>query len=505
MSATSTAAPPRTPIGGRIRDALGSRWTLWGTVALAFVSAMAIALSADYFLLYDEFYHVGIIRLMAEQGTPFLTDTDAVRGLGDVERYGSYLYHFVMSWPYAVASSLGWSEYATILLLRVLTVLMAVGSIPVFAAALRRIGVGPATANTAMLAFSSLPVLSFIAATVNYDAMLLLASATFSLLIARAATERPLRLTTVVLLIAVGGLGSLTKYTFLPVFVSGIAGLVILLLIRGRAAGWSSVIERPRSDLLRSAGFWAALAVAVVAVGLFIERYVGNLLAFGNPSPDCATVHDAEYCEDYGPWRRNEELDANHPDSPIRPGSMWVFFARSWANIIFSTLDVVGGETSQGIRTAGDLSTYGWFALVGTVIALFLIVLLLPRILRNGAAVILAATATTYLFALFWLNYGDFRSFGIPIGIQSRYVLQFVPLLLAAAGVGLSRTLSALQRHPLPWKIGSVVVIILAGLQGGWALSYLVSYQPTWFHPESPIGAILPALQRVAGLVVLTG
>lgn len=504
MTATSLARPRAIDRSARtILAALGSGWFLGAVVAVALLSSLIVALSADYFLLYDEFYHFGIIRLMAERGTPFLTGTESVTGLGDVERYGSYFYHALMGAPYSLATALGWGEYGHVLLLRVLTVVMAIGSLPVFAKALRTVGVGSATSNVAILVFSSVPVLSFVSATINYDGLVLLFSAVFALLIARAATEQPMRAITVLLAIAVGSLGSITKYTFLPVFAAGMIGLVVLVIVRSRSTG-SAAFRMPRGAELRSARFWASAALALVAVGLFCERYLVNLLMFGTPSPDCAVVHNADYCATWGPWGRNEELDAAYPDHPFGLGPLFTYLARMWSGGVIGTIDVIGGETSSGIVTASGVSTYTWLAAIGTTIAIFIVVLVLPRVFRNGAATVLLSAAVVYTAALFWTNYSDLRTMGVPIGIQSRYLLPIAPLLLGAAGLGLSRILTAIEGRPLVWKCAAVVVLLFAALQGGWALSYLISSDPEWFHPDNPISGLLPALQRLAQFVVLT-
>src|SRR5580692_8418743 len=84
---------------------IGSRRFFWGIVALLVLQAVWIACSGRYPMAFDEDFHLGIIRLYAHHLSPFWNGQPAgADAFGAVSRDPSYLYHYLMSFPYRLTS-----------------------------------------------------------------------------------------------------------------------------------------------------------------------------------------------------------------------------------------------------------------------------------------------------------------------------------------------------------------------------------------------------------------
>ena len=313
--------PPRLPPASARRSTVVGRIVahdafFWATVVVFTASGWWIALSIERDLLFDEGYHMGIIRVFSEQWSPFVDQTPAQAWLGDLTRFGSYLYHYLMSLPLRVLQWGGASVDTQFFVLRALTVLLVSASLWWFRRTLRLCGLGRGASNLSVFLFAALPLTSFVAATINYDNLLLLLAAMFFAATARILTADRVTALPLVGLVALGCLASLAKFTFLPVFLVCLVGVCVVTLNRRRrsVALGPPPIATGRGDRPSRALAIAVIAVAVVAVVLFAERYLVSLIAYNSPQPDCDAVHSEAFCRNYAPWVRNEQLDDAFPD-----------------------------------------------------------------------------------------------------------------------------------------------------------------------------------------------
>ena len=86
---------------GHISRILASRGLFLFTLCYFVIQSVWIALSAVYPQAFDEEFHFGIIKVYSHHWSPFLTK-QPVGGnpYGALARDPSYLYHYLMSFPY---------------------------------------------------------------------------------------------------------------------------------------------------------------------------------------------------------------------------------------------------------------------------------------------------------------------------------------------------------------------------------------------------------------------
>ncbi len=484
-----------------VRDRCASEAFFWFVLVLLAANALLIALAADNYLLYDESYHVGIIDVYSHQWSPILgEDAQRVR-LGDTERLPSYLFHYLMSFPYRGARAIGLESMGLLAVMRALNVAMVALSFVWFRRTLLLLGMSRAAAHVALAIFSVVPVVVFVAATVNYDNLVLLLGSVFLWHTARVAASDALRVRDVLLVIAFACLVSITKYTFLLIAAAAVVLLGVHLLRSARRTGvrtWWRERER-----LGAGERWALLLLVAVAIALFVERIGRNVLDHGTPSPDCATLHSEEFCRTNPVWARNERLAALQPDRGPTPAGALTYLVVHWAPGIVRTVTLVGGGTPSGsMAVAGTDVALALTWVIGAVGAT-MIVLAAARGRRHRAVLVLAAVVTFYVVLAFGANYSYFLSFGQPLAVQARYFIVVLPFVIGAAVAATSWVLQRTQASPLTWKVTACAVGLVVATQGAGPVTYVVRSQDAWFGPASITSDVIGAMREVLRHVVI--
>src|SRR4051812_32904691 len=95
---------------------LSSRKFFYATIVLLVLESLWIALTARYPQPFDEQVHFGLIQLHAQSWLPFFTNQPTgADAYGAVVRDPSYLYHYLMSFPYRLLAHATSSEAAQII------------------------------------------------------------------------------------------------------------------------------------------------------------------------------------------------------------------------------------------------------------------------------------------------------------------------------------------------------------------------------------------------------
>src|ERR1700685_4444033 len=107
----------------KIKTLLGSKW-FYRFILVFFVFESAwIAFSAVYPQAFDEDFHFGLIKVYSNFWLPFLTHQPAgANAFGAVARDPSYLYHYLMSFPYRIFAYFVHTQTAQIIFLRLIDI-----------------------------------------------------------------------------------------------------------------------------------------------------------------------------------------------------------------------------------------------------------------------------------------------------------------------------------------------------------------------------------------------
>jgi len=481
---------------------LGSRRFFYGVMIFFALESLWIALSARYPMVFDEEFHLGVIKVYSHNIVPFLPgQPDGANAFGSLATDPSYLYHYLMSFPYRLIAVFTGNLTAQVILLRCINIAIFAAGIWLFRRLLIRSGTSPALTHTAVALFVLIPIVPLMAGQVNYDSLLLVILAWTCLLVLSIITalrQRKLPLQQIGLLAIACMLGSLAKYAFLPVAIVAAAYVAVMIWVafRGRGAQLSAAIHK--SYRLLGGAAKAVLVVGLlVSAGLFVQRYGSNIVTYHNPVPDCDAVIGVDACLDYGPWARNysyasEPLVFNH--SPIAYTGIWL------QSMHYRLFFMVNGPPNYTSYPPSPLPSAAFIvvALSGTIALL----LYARRVFAGRPYLIFLLAMTLAYVGILWVqNYSDYLDTTRPVAINGRYLVPFLLPMVAVLGRSLSIALARWTNV----KAGAAVLVIVCFMQGGGTLGFISRSDASWYWQNQTVVRTNQTAQRVINAITFEG
>lgn len=473
----------------RMTAFLASPKFFWGVLAFFVFEAAWIALSGLYPMAFDEDYHLGIIHIYANHISPFWSAQPAgTDAFGAVFRDPSYLYQWLMSFPYRFIRLFTDNQTALVLWLRAINIGLFAAGLVLYRRLLRKTGASKAIVNLVLLLFVLIPVVPLLAAQINYDNLFLPLTGLI-LLLAAGFNERlgrkQLDLALLSGILALCLLASLVKYAFLPIFIAVALYLVIRTCqaFESPRSIWKAMLEAIKK--LGRLGGLLAVGAFIVSSGLFIERYGGNLARYHTPVPSCDQALSVQECTAYGPWRRDYKLalhkNPHAESSPLVFAADW--FYGMWLRLFFS----VDGPTTR-FQTRGPLLLPSVSAIVFSVSGLVVSLAYAKRLFRKyrGAVLgLLLLVSGVYVSALWLDGYETFLRTGVAVAINGRYLLPVLPFLMLVSALAFNELCR--NRQNLKVLIGGLAVLCM--LWGGGTLTYILRSNPRWYWHNPAVKA----------------
>jgi hypothetical protein len=449
------------------------------------VEAGWIALTSQYPMAFDEDYHLGIIRIYAHHLNPFLNGQPAGADLyGAVARDPSYLYHYLLSFPYRLINVFTHDQTIQVIILRFVNIGLFVWALELYRRLLLKVGAPLSVVHGCLMLFVLIPVVPLLAGQINYD-NLFIPSIAICLLLAIKLVDslrrKHFNVVTLLWLASACLFASLVKYAFLPIFIA-IGMFVIAEITRFWYRHKPTFGKQVAKSLAATSRRQLVIAIALLAafIGLFSQRYFVNLAHYGTPIPDCSKVLTVEQCSHYGPWIRDYDFENNKlgdaHDNPLQYSDDWL--RGMWTRLYFA----VAGPTND-YQTRGPLPVPAISAIVifsGGVVALLTGLKQLLR--RYDATVVLLflGTSGVYITTLFWDNYKAYLRTGQPVAVNGRYLLPLLPLLFVLAALAGQHWLA---KYPRSASLLAVAIVV-SQLWGGGALTYILRSNDSWYWPS---------------------
>lgn len=461
-------------------------------VGLLVFQAAWLALTARYPMAFDENFHFGIIQLYAHQWSPFFTSAPANSAqYGDLVRNPSYLYQYLMSFPYRLIALCSHNETLQIILLRFINIGLFTGGLFIWRRLLQRLHISSAITHFSLLMLVLIPVVPFLAGQINYDNLvfLIVPLAMLLTLTCKQRFEATGSLPPIPLLLLgiTGMLGGLVKYAFLPIFL----GIVIYLLVVVLRSPHRTVVLRRSISAFWTLGRWTKIGIVVgflVVLGLFVERYGVNIVKYHSVQPDCARIESVDQCLQYGPWARNYVIKANLQAASgtveLEP-SGWLFVP-AWAQGMIHRLYFA---INYNYDNYNELPIPMTTAFLTGGIGLGLCLLAVRKLWYRGSLLYLPLTVIVcYVVSLLYVNVTDYLHFKTMLAINGRYLILILPLLFALIACGYSELFARLSRHHTEHlKLGFACLVTLLVLQGGGLITYIVRSDEGWYWPNTAV------------------
>lgn len=469
----------------KLQQTLASHWFFYAIIAWFVLGAAWIALSNSFPMLFDENYHLGVIEIYSRQWSPFMTSQpEEAAFYGDITRNPSYLYWYLMSFPYRLFEQLGFGLTEQVIALRFINIAFAATALVFWRRLLLTIKLSPALSHLTILLYTMVPMAPYLAAHINYDNLvMLLVPLLFISAIRLIDTVHVLR----AILIAAGlaGVLSVVKFSTLPIVLAAAIGVAILLGVRFRTQALLAVAKSWQQG--KRWMLIGAVVLAGVGVGAFVERYVGNYLAYGSYEPECAELHGEESCSQYSVWIRDRDAAARTDPKRSDIQSPLEFTYDWWLPNIYGGLFVNGAFSDastelhqfmpqQVVATSGS-------GLMRTVSAVFMVVGLVllavfwRRLPSPTARYFLVGSFVLYAGAVWYTNYSNLINLGYPYATQGRYM---VPFIIPVVGLVLLAYAYATRRYAALRPI-LIVVMLLCSIGGAGVITYLRFSSQAWY------------------------
>jgi hypothetical protein len=440
-------------------------------------------------MAFDEDFHFGIIQIYAHQWGPFFSSTPPDSGAyGELVRTPSYLYHYLMSFPYRIIALLTHDQTIQIIFLRLLNVAMLAGGLVVFRKLLLRLKFSASVTNLSLLMLVLIPVVPFLAGQINYDNLLFLLTPALGV----AAVSCVQTLTqkgfipakSLIYLLALGMLGSLVKYPFAPIF---FAAVLYVAIAMWRHKNYKEITKKTWRSLTTAKPVLqiSLTLLLLVSTSLFLERYGGNVVQYKSLSPDCAQVESIQHCQEYGPWARNYKIQIGNGDEFLdQSNAGFVSFVAQWfVGLMHRLYFAISYNYVNYYELPLPITVAYGFGVIGLIFS----AIYWKKLFRQHPHLLMALLVTgIYIASLFYVNYSDFLKYNSFLAVNGRYLIPVLPFIFAtfAAAFGVALTKIKSKKHAVSTKFWLTAIVLVFTLQGGGALTFAVRSDPDWYWPN---------------------
>lgn len=485
----------------QVRAILSSRQLFRGIVALLILQAGWIALSSRYPMAFDEDFHLGIIRLYAHHLSPFWSQQPAQANVfGALSHDPSYLYHYLMSFPYRFVSLFTSNQVAMVISLRAIDIAFMAAGLVVWRKVLLASGASVAISQVCLLAFVLIPAVPLLSAQINYDDLVIPLTGLVLLLTirwSRALKKRQPNLKLLTLVLVLSLLTSLVKYAFLPILLAVVIYIIFQLQTNFKA--WPKLVTAYGSELTRLKRFTkvSLSLVLIVAIGLFVQCYGTNLVRYHTLVPDCSQVLNVHDCRAYGPWQRNYDL---HNEDLSKSRNVVLFTAQWLYGMWFREYFAVSGPLTDN-KTSGPLLLPGAISILAILGGSVVVWRYGKRIwlhYNHEALSLFGIASLCYVIALWFDDLKNYLYSGQVVAVNGRYLFPILLLIMVVVALGFNEAFQGQIKQ----KAILVTVAIVCLAWGGGGLTYVLRASSDWYWNSREIRQVNKSIQHIIGPIV---
>jgi hypothetical protein len=441
--------------------------------------------------MFDEPRHTMFITKYTERLNPFISqqspDWDS---LGEVTRDPNYLFYYLMSFPARLVAIFTDSFIVRVTVLRAIVLGIFIVGLVLWRRLFRALGLSDSVSNVTLLFLVLTPTIAPLPAAVNYDGVVFAVTALFLLWSVRILKSKKPDALQLARLVAVGLIACLIKFTFiaviLPVFL-----LLGFYLAKNHGKNllpdvWKSFLGL---DLPLRMGVTLGL---LIAVGLFIERPVMNIVKHRNIAPACQDFISEERCTIDPVAERNQKLLKEKPAGfmPLSPPDYALLL---WIPSMITTQTRVASETSP---TLPMQFLFYLFAIGGVVLVVYYLGGLKKK---DRALIVLVIVTLIYSAVLFMENYQAYITYAAPLAMNGRYLLPVMPIFLALVAQAVKGLAGVRYRTLLT---SGLIVLLITFSQGGGIVMSVLTADDTYYWENAAVSRVNKQAKRVVSAFV---
>lgn len=467
-----------------------------------------IALTASYPQAFDENFHFGLIKVYSHYLLPFLTkQPDGANAYGAVARDPSFLYHYLMSFPYRLIELFTKSQIAQVIVLRFINIAFFASGLILFRKVLLKTKISKGLSNLFILLFSLIPVVPQLAGQVNYDNLLFPVVAGCCLLsfklIDQIKAKQP-QFKTYLGLIILCIFGSLVKYAFLPLFLA-IDVFFLYIIIKNFGWNFKPLLNKLWLDIKKQSILTLVIfsGLFLILTSMFVERDVVNLVKYQAIAPSCSAVLSDQSCKAYSVWEsdnsRHLALEKNLVPSPSKNPitylAQWIYWM--WYRLFFA----INGLNSR-FTNYPPLPLPSAIAAICGLVSLAALIKYRKKVFKsNPYVILLSLMAVFYIVALIIQGYSTYQFTAVLENMNGRYLLPVLFLIFAVAG----RALIQLFINHRKLSILVACLVTLFFIEGGGIFTFIERSDPSWDFNNSSVVKVNNDVRKITSPVIIDG
>jgi len=439
--------------------------------------ALYIALELSFKVAPDETFHIGYVDAYAQQFSPIIQEQTGYFQLGDITRNPSFLYHYVVSFPYRIGLEL-FGAQAALVVVRFVNILMAISALwGVRKVAFELYGAKSyLSSNLAILSVSSLPMFLLLSSSVNYDNSIIAISVWSIFFLIKFWQKGDLK--ALFAMLALVFAGSVIKYAFIPIMIA-VLGLALLAIVFKHRKHVIKQLKKPEPVVI-------ALFIVAFSMGMLnLERHGNNILAYGALRPNCNTVQTHEQCLNRSVYKRTFILESARAarTQPLVLEDKNIYVS-TWLGLMRQrSFGVLGHKSYRRIEVYDQASV--------VLLALLAVTFIKQYQFKNRTKQhIILAVSLTYTVALFYTNYSAYRKWGdIDMAVQGRYIF---PVLLPLAAITFYSLFASLKSN---FSKTIVIAFILVVVAMGGLLNLVYGSSNSWWKDDYKVPERVQAVE----------
>jgi hypothetical protein len=450
---------------------LSSNRFLYFVILLFIFQALWIAFSLKYPMIYDEDYHIPVIKIFSHYWLPYIPQQ-----LFEYDQYGnitmgdSLFFHYIMSFPYRVFAYFVHDSMAQVIFLRAVNILIAATGLYIFARLFDSIKIKKIHRNIGLLIFTLLPIVPLVAAQVNYDNALFPLTALYMLYAVRVVQSKRIVWQDIITLIIVGCFASLVKFTFLPLFAASVIYLLVIVFrrhgIKFFSRLWDSVRASTKKHYIVFGGSF------LLFVGLFCYTYIKPAVQYGTPEPSCSQTLSEKRCSVGRQGALEARSDNAEATKDQRKADSVATFSIKWISNMHNISGLTAGQYfRQGLSTMSFLMLFGAFIGIGFLLYSW------TSLRKNSGWYFLFTMTAVLILSIYLFNMSSYYKSYQYFANQPRYLLSMMPVLITMIVVACAY---ALRKHR---NVKIAVFLVVMGLftQGGGVITHILVSEDSWY------------------------
>jgi hypothetical protein len=464
-----------------------------------------IALSALYPQAFDENFHFGLIKVYSHYWLPFLSrQPPNANAYGAVARDPSYLYHYLMSFPYRLIALFVHSQVWQVISMRLIDVGLFSLGIIIFRKVLEKVGISKSLTNVSIFIFILIPIVPQLAAQVSYDDLLFPLTGLVCLLTFDLIDQIKLRkpsASSILKLLIVCLLTSIVKYAFLPIFL-GIILFIFIYIYRVYRHQLKQFLTDLKMDYaaLNHYSKIGLTVLFIISVGLVFQRDGVNLVDYNSIEPDCSKVLSVNDCSSYSPWYYNYQNHSYVLNGSQSAGDNILIYTQQWFYYMWYRLFFAINGLNSNFANNPPLPLPSIAAAILALIGLIAVIKARQKLFsHNPYLVLMLVISVIYAVSLYAQGFATYRYTAILENMNGRYLIPILFPLAALAGIAISKLFGRLKA---PKTLFAAAIVVMF-LQGGGVLTFILNSDDTWYWNSKTVQRINHTATRVAKHVVV--